>query len=521
MITLTIDGRPVSVPPGSTVLEAARVAGISIPTLCDRGSGKPALTSCMVCVVRVNGAARMVPSCATRVAEGMVVESETPPVQVARLAALELLLSDHVGPCVAPCQSVCPAHMHIDRMLSQIAEEDWSGAIATVKEQIPLPAILGRICPELCEKGCRRSKHDAPVSICRLKREVADRDLASPTPYRPTVAPPTGKRVAIIGAGPAGLSAAYYLAQAGHGCTVFDRHEQPGGSLLTRTTSDKLPRDVIAAEAEQIRRMGVHFVLGAQADAVQLLATHDAVLLATGDKAPVKTDRQSARTAVLNVFAAGAAAGSGKQAVQAVGDGHFAARAIIASLAGLTPLRRAPDWNCTGPAPTAEDLARKAGEVCCDAREEHPLDAAGAAALPADAAAEQWSHRQADRCLRCGCPKQDNCTLREVAAALGANPLAYRGDRRHAIPRLSATITGGRTLALDNGKCISCGKCVAIAEERGERYGLTWISRGFAVHLGPALGVDLAMALARSAEECAAACPTAALMLFSENEPTS
>ena len=176
-----------SVPEGVTVLEAARQAGIDIPTLCDRGPDKPALTSCMVCVVRVNGSARLVPSCATRVAEQMKIESETPEVRKARQTALELLLSDHVGPCVAPCQSVCPAHMHIDRMLDQIAAEDWPGAIRTIKADIPLPAVLGRICPELCEKGCRRKNHDAPVSICRLKREAADRDLASAAPYRPAV----------------------------------------------------------------------------------------------------------------------------------------------------------------------------------------------------------------------------------------------------------------------------------------------------------------------------------------------
>jgi NADH dehydrogenase/NADH:ubiquinone oxidoreductase subunit G len=82
------------------------------------------------------------------------------------------------------------------------------------------------------------------------------------------------------------------------------------------------------------------------------------------------------------------------------------------------------------------------------------------------------------------------------------------------MPPLTAALPDGRTITLDNGKCIACGKCVAIAQEAGERYGLAWISRGFAVHLGPALGVDLAAALERSAEACAQACPTAALMVL-------
>ena len=503
MISVTIDGKPVSVAEGATVLQAARQAGVEIPTLCDRGPDKPALTSCMVCVVRVNGAVRLVPSCATRVADQMKIESETADVRKARQTALELLLSDHVGPCVAPCQSVCPAHMHIDKMLDQIAAEDWTGAIRTIKEDIPLPAVLGRICPELCEKGCRRKNYDAPVSICRLKREAADRDLASGAPWRPDVLPATGQRVAIIGAGPAGLSAAYYLAQAGHACTIFDRHTEAGGSLLTRTTPEELPRSVIAAEVEQIRVLGVQFMLGQQADAEQLRRQYDAVLIAGGEKALVKTDRQTAQTAAPGIFAAGAAAGGGaKHAVQAVGDGHFAARAIIAHLAGKPPIKRAPDWNCTGPAPTSEELAQKAAQVCCDPR---------ADALAAQA--DRWAQRQADRCLRCGCPKQDDCTLREVAAALSANPNAFRGDRRPHMPPLTAALPNGRTLTLDNGKCIACGRCVAIAQEAGERHGLAWISRGFAVHLGPALGVDLAAALERSADACARACPTAALMV--------
>jgi ferredoxin len=506
-IRITIDGRPLDVPAGSTVLQAARLAGIEIPTLCDRGADKPALTSCMVCVVRINGSPRLVPSCATRATDQMKIESETPEVLKARQLAVELLLSDHVGPCVAPCQSVCPAHMHIDQMLDQIASEDWTGAIRTIKADIPLPAVLGRICPELCEKGCRRKNHDAPVSICRLKREAADRDLASGSPYRPAVHPSTGQRVAIIGAGPAGLSAAYYLAQAGHACVVFDRHAEAGGSLLTRTTPDELPRAVIAAEVEQIRLLGVEFVLGQQAEADDLRRQFDAVLIAGGEKAFVKTDRQTAKTTVSGIFATGAAAGgAAKHAVQAVGDGHFAARAMIAWLADLPPLKRAPDWNCAGAAPSATELAERAAEVCCAPREDTP-----------PAPNDGWAQRQADRCLRCGCPKADDCTLREVAAALNANPNAFRGDpppqRRPHMPPLTGTLADGCTVTLDNGKCIACGKCVAIAQEAGEPYGLAWISRGFAVHLGPALGVDLATALQRSAEACAQACPTAALMV--------
>lgn len=501
MIQVTIDGRAISVAEGTTILDAARTIGIEIPALCDRGAGKPALTSCMVCVVRVNGSERLLPACATRVQEQMRVESESPAVRQARRTALELLLSDHVGPCVAPCQSVCPAHMHIDRMLEQISREDWAGAISTIKKDIPLPAILGRICPELCEKGCRRKSHDAPVAICRLKREAADRDLGSSSPYYPPVAPATGKRVAVIGAGPAGLTAAFYLACAGHECTLYDRNEAPGGSLLKRTTPEQLPREVIEAEIAQIRRVGVRFVMGASVDAAALKAEHDAVLIATGESAPVQTDRQTARTTFPGIFATGAATGaSSKHAVQVVADGHFAAGAVCAFLAGLPPLKRAPDWNCSGPAPAREELAERVARASTAARQDDPDD-------------RDWA-TEAGRCLRCGCPKQNNCTLREVAAALDANPNRYRGEHRARTPLLSATLPDGRTIALDHGKCIACGRCIAIAEEAVEPYGLAWVDRGFAVQVMPALGVDLATALQRSADWCVRECPTAAVMIF-------
>ncbi len=155
---------------------------------------------------------------------------------------------------------------------------------------------------------------------------------------------------------------------------MFDRRAEAGGSLLTRTTAEELPRGVIAAEVEQIRAVGVRFELGREADAGRMREQFDAVLIAGGEKALVKTDRQTAKTGTAGMFATGAAAGGGgKHAVQAVGDGHFAARAVCAYLAGGAALKRAPDWNCAGPAPSAEELAAKAAEVCCEARVDAPV----------------------------------------------------------------------------------------------------------------------------------------------------
>src|SRR5450631_1308535 len=119
MVTLKIDNRDVTVPDGSTVLDAARSLGIDVPALCHH-EGYDANTSCLCCIVRVNGGKRLVPSCATRAVEGMSVESETQDIRAARKMALELLLADHAGDCRAPCQNVCPAKMDIPTMIRQI-----------------------------------------------------------------------------------------------------------------------------------------------------------------------------------------------------------------------------------------------------------------------------------------------------------------------------------------------------------------------------------------------------------------
>ncbi len=123
MPKITIDNREVEVEAGTTVLDAAQKLGISIPTLCYL-RGHEATTSCMVCVVKLAGANGLVPACGTVVRDGMRVESDSEEVREARKAALELLLSDHVGDCVGPCQMGCPAHMNIPQMIRQIAAGD-------------------------------------------------------------------------------------------------------------------------------------------------------------------------------------------------------------------------------------------------------------------------------------------------------------------------------------------------------------------------------------------------------------
>jgi formate dehydrogenase major subunit len=285
MVTLTIDGRRVSVAPGTTVLQAAQWLGIRIPTMCHVPGIEPA-ASCFVCAVQLEGRRTLSPACAMPVAEGMVVSTDSADVRAARKMALELLLSDHAGECVAPCAARCPAGLDIPGFVYGIATGDHRRAIEVIAERLALPGSLGRICPRLCEEGCRRCDLDQGLAIGALHRYAADRDMETAAPYTPQCAPATGKSVAIVGAGPAGLAAAWYLLRKGHACTLFDAHSQPGGMLRYGIPAYRLPKDALDAEIDAIRRLGARFQMGARwgpdFTLAELRQRHGAVFLAIG-----------------------------------------------------------------------------------------------------------------------------------------------------------------------------------------------------------------------------------------------
>jgi formate dehydrogenase major subunit len=257
MVNLTIDGRQISVPPGTTVLDAAQWLGIRIPTMCHVPGIEPA-SSCFLCAVQIEGRRTLSPACAMPVAEGMAVVTQSQDVRAARKMALELLLSDHAGECIAPCAAQCPAGLDIPGFVYGIATGDHRRAMEVISERLALPGSLGRVCPRLCERQCHRSDLDQGLSIGALHRYVADLDAH----YAPPCAPSTGKRVAIVGAGPAGLAAAYYLAKNGHDCTLFDAHALPGGMLRYGIPANRLPKDALDGEIDAIRRLGVRFRMG-------------------------------------------------------------------------------------------------------------------------------------------------------------------------------------------------------------------------------------------------------------------
>jgi len=287
-LILTIDGQPIEVERGATILDAARKLGIEIPTLC-HAEGVAPFGSCFLCVVRVQGRRNLVPSCVAPAADGMHVTTQSDEIRAARRTALELFFSDHVGDCVAPCTLACPAGMDIPAMIRRIREGDASGALEVIRERIPFAGALGRICPRFCERVCRRGELDQPIAICALKRFPADAMLKEPCEglYEPSQGlTQTRKKVAIIGAGPAGLSAAFYLLREGHACTIFDAAAEPGGMLRYAVPEFRLPKRALQAEIAVVRNLGAEFrmnqKLGEGLDFEKLRREHDAVFLALG-----------------------------------------------------------------------------------------------------------------------------------------------------------------------------------------------------------------------------------------------
>ena len=167
----------------------------------------------------------------------------------------------------APCKTACPAHISVQGYLKLAAQGRYRDALALIKRENPLPAVCGRICNRRCEDACTRGRVDQAVAIDEVKKFIAEQDLNAETRYVPPMCAPSNRggfdqRVAIIGAGPAGLSCAYYLAEKGYRPTVFERNAHPGGMLAYGIPSYKLDRAVIEAEVDVIAQMGVEFRYG-------------------------------------------------------------------------------------------------------------------------------------------------------------------------------------------------------------------------------------------------------------------
>jgi formate dehydrogenase major subunit len=236
-----------------------------------------------MCVVEEEGKPRLLRACSTAAIEGMRIITRSPRIDAVRRSALELMLSGHCGDCRPPCALACPAGTDCQGYVGLIANGDYEAAALLIAEKLPIPSSIGRVCPRPCEDECRRELKDEPINIGGLKYFATDKFLGKLAP-KPGAA--TDKNVAVIGGGPGGLSAAYFLRRMGHGVTVFDQNPEMGGMLRYGIPEYRLPKSVLAAEVEAISGMGAEFrnntKIGRDIAFADILKDYDAALIAVG-----------------------------------------------------------------------------------------------------------------------------------------------------------------------------------------------------------------------------------------------
>ena len=283
-IKVTINGQVCTGRAGQTLLEIAEHNGIAIPNLCHNGELKH-YGGCSLCVVEAEGSPKLLRACSTEAQDGQVIYTESERVVRTRKTSIELLMSDHDGDCRGPCVLNCPASVNAQGYIQAIARGDDKEAVRILKERLPIPASIGRVCPHPCEGGCRRQMVEEPISISYLKYFAADRVIAQGG-YLPPKAAATGKRVGIIGGGPGGLTAAYYLSLKGHRVTIVDAMPQMGGMLRYGIPEYRLPKKVLDEEIAEIASLGVemknNFRIGVDATFEEFKSRYDAVVVAIG-----------------------------------------------------------------------------------------------------------------------------------------------------------------------------------------------------------------------------------------------
>ena len=286
-IGVTINGQKLQVEEGQTILQACRVLGIEVPTLCYEPKLAP-YGACRICVVEVEGQDDTPISCGTDIAEGMVITTHSDRVIENRRMVLELIFSDHDAYCLPPCQFKCPTRVDIPGYLKQNTLGNWEEATRILKRSLPFPAILGRVCPAPCETHCRREEVDTAIAIRDSHRYCADRvlEVDAPAPIPWPKDPPTGRNVAIIGSGPAGMTAAYYLQLRGHHCDVFEADPEQGGMLRYGIPQYRLPKGWMDRELNHVWELGATFKpnmrLGRDFHLGDIIDDYDAIYVGIG-----------------------------------------------------------------------------------------------------------------------------------------------------------------------------------------------------------------------------------------------
>ena len=285
-VKVTLNGNTVYGYEGQRILDLCAECGVEVPTLCY----DPHLSlhgGCSVCLVEVEGAKTLLRACANTITPGMVIKTDTERAVSARRTALELLLSDHVGDCRPPCTLACPGQGNVQGYVNLAAQGKYGESLDALHHHVTLPSCIGRVCPAPCEKVCRRRfVDDAPVSIREIKRFVGDWGINSGRMGFVPEIEENGKRVAIVGGGSAGVSAAYYLRLKGYKPVIFEKERLLGGMMRYGIPDYRLPQRVLQTEIDWLLSHGIEVrtetALGRDVSLDELRKEFDAVILAMG-----------------------------------------------------------------------------------------------------------------------------------------------------------------------------------------------------------------------------------------------
>jgi hypothetical protein len=412
--------------------------------------------------------------------------------------------------------------MDIPLMNRLLARGKFAEALQVVKKDIALPSVLGRICSAPCEGACRRRSVDEAVSICLLKRFAGDEDLAGENPWQPPASSPSGKKVAIIGAGPAGLAAAYYLVLKGHKVQVLDRNSKAGGSLVKETGEEDLPAEVLQKEVDLIGAAGVSFTLNNEVDAPafkKLVKDHHAVVVAVGKGKSgvdlwdlpmhargVEAEGKTYRVGDSSVFVVGSALRPAKLAIRVLGQGKEVSFSVDQFLRKETVSGERFRFNSRFGKLIPAEHAEYLKESVEGKRLEPEVKAKGLT--------REQVMEEAARCLHCDCRDLENCRLRIYSDDYGADQKRFKSEERLACTKQIQH----ELIIYEPSKCIKCGICVRITEKYKDEFGFTFIGRGFEVVVGIPFGESAAEGLKTAALEVADACPTGALSRKSKVE---
>jgi len=513
MPEIKINNKLISASPEETILSVATRSGIHIPTMCWIKDYKPS-TSCMVCLVQDMRNGKVLTSCAAKVEEGMDIVTDNDEIRDMRKSALELLLSEHNGDCEAPCQRVCPAEMDIPLMNRLIADNKADEALKIVKETIALPAILGYICPAPCEKACRRKEIDEPVSICLLKRFTAEENPN----FAPTLAPKNSVNVAVIGAGPAGLAAAYYLALNGFTCHVYDNNALPGGKLRTDIAYDILPRTVLDKEIETIQKLGVEFFQQKTVSTTDISVTlshqYSFILLTTGAETSIDTggfektnfselkELEIFKVNAAHVFVPKQVSAKSKMAVRAVAVGRKLCEWLMEFNDKQKVEMPERQFNSVYKRITQEEqeeFLKEAGNHSSRLELENKLKGF----------TKEQAIKEAARCLHCDCRKKEECVLRNLSTDYKASQRTYT----LATNKKTSKNTSHGLIVFEYLKCIKCGICIQTAQKEGDKTGFAYHGRGFDVCVTIPIEKGIEMLSEKTTISCAKNCPTGAISL--------